>query len=102
MPVSALIITVHGKADQPALRAQMAKIAGLELGEAQALRWPAVTETDSLEQGRELLERVQALSGVVHVDVLSVNFEDIDFDNLDVGGVATSGTARANGISKHG
>ncbi len=89
MPISALVITVAGDADRDQLRARLSEMAEIELGPVRACRWPAVVETASLQAGKALVDRVQGLSGVVHVDVLSINFED-----LDVGGEAPSGARR--------
>lgn len=77
MPISALVITLR---DTPPERehalAELAREPCLELGEARGPRIPAVSETPTLEAGRQLVERLLSTTGVAHVDVLSVHFED--------------------------
>ncbi len=77
MPISALLITLrHTVQDRDAVLAVLAREPGIELGEPEGPRVPAVSETPTLAEGRRLVERLVETSGVAHVDVLSVNFED--------------------------
>ena len=87
MPISALVITLRhttpdpdavdrNAVDRDAVLAALAREPCIELGTPQGQRVPAVSETRTLEEGRQLVERLQNTAGVALVDVLSVNFED--------------------------
>jgi hypothetical protein len=77
MPISALVITLgQTSSDREAALEALAREPELELGEPTGLRIPAVSETATLEAGRLLVERLLGTEGVLHVDVLSINFED--------------------------
>lgn len=77
MQISALVITLgHTGSAREATLAALAREPCIELGEPEGPRVPAVSETPTLREGRDLVERLLATTGVAHVDVLSVNFED--------------------------
>ncbi|HWO14951.1 MAG TPA: hypothetical protein VNN80_35855 [Polyangiaceae bacterium] len=85
MPISALVITLRrnvcaGGEREPVL-AGIAREACLELGKPEGARVPAVCETPTLEEGRRLVERLMSMEGVANVDVLSVDFEDLHFED---------------------
>lgn len=90
MPISALVITLRHTFVEPAsapardtLLAELARDPCVELGPPLGARVPAVCETATLEEGRELFERLRGMDGVANVDVLSIHFED---EQLDVQG----------------
>lgn len=77
MPISAIVITLrHTAHDRDAVLAELARDPYIELGEPRGQRVPAITETPTLREGRQLVERLLEVAEVAHVDVLSVNFED--------------------------
>lgn len=84
MPISALVITLRytpsERAEHAAVLAMLASDPYVELGEPHGVRVPAVCETPTLEEGRQLFERLRRTVGVVNVDVLSIDFEDEQFD----------------------
>ncbi|WP_433926206.1 hypothetical protein AB3662_25095 [Sorangium cellulosum] len=79
MPISALVITL---ADEPSARERacrsLAGEAALSLGPRSGSRLAAVAETESLLAGAELLERVLLIDGVDFVDLVSVDFSDLE------------------------
>lgn len=87
MPISALVITLQRNVcagsdiEHEAVIAGIAREACLELGKPEGARVPAVCETPTLEEGRRLVERLMSMEGVAHVDVLSVDFEDLHFED---------------------
>lgn len=77
MPISALVITLRGSPpEREHALAELAREPCIELGEVRGRRLPAVSETPTLEAGRSLVERLLSMTGVEHVDVLSIQFED--------------------------
>ncbi|MEY4550981.1 MAG: hypothetical protein RL685_7176 [Pseudomonadota bacterium] len=56
--------------------AELARDPCVELGQPQGAQVPVVCETPTLEEGRQLFERLRRMEGVVNVDVLSIDFED--------------------------
>lgn len=79
MPISGLVVTlgdtaqIRGSAVE-ALRSDPR----LTLGELKENRLPVVAETETIEEGRRMVrEEIPAVAGVVFVDVVSVNFEDV-------------------------
>ncbi|WP_437662414.1 hypothetical protein [Sorangium sp. So ce1182] len=79
MPISALVITLS---DEPGARERacraLAGEAALSLGLPSGSRLPAVAETETLLAGEELVERVLRVDGVDFVDVVSVDFSDLE------------------------
>ncbi|WP_437292602.1 hypothetical protein [Sorangium sp. So ce426] len=79
MPLSALVITLS---DEPSARARacrsLAAEAALSLGPPCGSRLPAIAETATLLAGEELVERVFRTDGVDFVDVVSVDFSDLE------------------------
>ncbi len=76
MPVSALLITLKPPADQAA--AELARDLRLTLGEAHGMRLPAVLETETLEEATSAFEELCARPSVRFVDVLTVDFSDLE------------------------
>lgn len=80
MPVSALVVTLDAEPDnrQKAFDALMARD-WLTLGETiEDAHLPVVLESDTLSQGEERFREILALEGVVHVDVVMVDFQDVE------------------------
>lgn len=80
MPISGLVVTLS---DDPSLHKialdQLASDPRLTLGELHGNRLPVVAETDTVRQGTNLVrEELLDIPGVVFVDVVSVDFSDID------------------------
>gem|GEM_PF-1105523 len=81
MPVSALVITLSAEAAQrtralAALRDHPRLLLGSVLN---GTRVPAVLETDTLGEGiRVVEEELPAIEGVLFVDVVQVDFSDVD------------------------
>jgi hypothetical protein len=107
VPVSALVITLDPEAARRERGlAALAADSRLSLGAIQAGRLPAVAETATLAEGDRLVaEELPAIDGVVFVDVVLVDFSDVDdFDeplprrrggrNRDAGPAAPGGRFR--------
>ncbi len=80
MPISGLVVTLS---DVPSLQKsaldQLASDPRLTLGELHGIRLPVVAETQTVRQGTDLVrEELLDIPGVVFVDVVSVDFSDID------------------------
>jgi nitrate reductase NapAB chaperone NapD len=79
MPISSLVVTLD---PDPELSAQaiaaLGCISGATLGERHQLKLPLVLESDSLRQGRDTVEHLPSLPGVLFVDVVQIDFEDAD------------------------
>ncbi len=77
MPVSALVLTLElDRIDE--VVAQLATEPHVTLGELQRDRLPVVTEADSLEQAEDSVRALEAVPGVRFVDVVSVDFSDVE------------------------
>ncbi len=79
MPISGLVVTLSNDGGE---QARALKVLDddrrLTLGELQKNRLPLVAETETIGEGSRLLrEELKAVDGVVFVDVVSVNFEDV-------------------------
>ena len=76
MPITALVVTLKPTANGATL-AHLGNDPRIEVGPAQGSHWPLVVETASAHEGRSVAESLEALSEVVRVDLVSVNFEDL-------------------------
>lgn len=77
MTVSALVVTLaDDEAAQQRLLAALALDRRLTLGSPSGRRLPVVAETSDASEGRRLFEGLRAAEGVIHVDVVSVHFEE--------------------------
>lgn len=79
MPVSALVLTLDPALGDVA-RESLALDPRVTLGEACGTRLPVVTETESLADGEDLAIELARTPGVLGVDVISIDFSDIDGD----------------------
>ncbi len=77
MPISGLILTLADSVDVVEL-AQKLRLAEarLELGELQGTHLPAVLETDTPHQSREVHDWLLTLPGIQSVDVVFVSAEN--------------------------
>lgn len=77
MAVSGLVITVADATPVARLRAELLRQLGpaLELGEACGNRLPVVIETATQALGSAWVERLTAMPGVRHVDVVFVELD---------------------------
>ncbi len=80
MPISGLVITLS---DDPSQRQialdQLATDPRLTLGQLHGSRLPVVAETETVRQSTDLVrEELLDIPGVVFVDIVSVDFSDID------------------------
>jgi hypothetical protein len=79
MPVSALVLKLS---DEPEERQRAVLTLGedprLMLGTPIGSRLPVVAETDSLQGGEALYEQLREIEGVHLVDVISVDFSDLE------------------------
>lgn len=73
MPVSGLVITLADGADLDPLRA----LQPLSFGEAVGCRLPAVAETDDVLSEQALYEQIEALPGVLQLEVAFHDFSDV-------------------------
>ncbi len=79
MPISGLVVTLSDDEDKSArVVATLEADARILVGERQKNRLPVVAETDTIGEGSQLVRQdLLEIDGVVFVDVVSVNFEDI-------------------------
>lgn len=80
MPVSALVVTLS---DEPVERAAtLAELAGLDhltVGDVEGrVHVPVVCESESLAEGEERVRELMSMRGVVFVDVVMVDFSDLE------------------------
>jgi hypothetical protein len=79
MPISALVLKLS---DEPGERQRAVLALGedprLLLGALIGSRLPVVAETDSLQGGEALSEQLRETEGVHLVDVISVDFSDLE------------------------
>jgi len=76
MPISSYVIRC-APGDQPAVRRQLAAIAGVEVGDATELGLPVVADTPTTRAAAELGEQLQQLPGVKSAMLVYHNFEDV-------------------------
>lgn len=76
MPVSSYVIRCT-PGDQPAVRRQLAAIAGVEVGDATELGLPVVADTPTTRAAAEMGEQFQQLPGVKSAVLVYHNFEDV-------------------------
>lgn len=77
MPISALVITLAAPPSElDRVLAELGAVSGLELGSLNGQKLPAVLETGTLSQSRDVVRSLTQVTGVGHVDVLSINFEE--------------------------
>lgn len=78
MIVSALVLTLDvDAARRDAALASLAADARLTLGAPIAARLPVVAETASIGDGEALVRELADVDGVVKVDVVSIDFEEV-------------------------
>ncbi|MCU0681549.1 MAG: hypothetical protein MUF34_04695 [Polyangiaceae bacterium] len=75
MPITSLVLTLDARelVRHHAL-ARLVADARVELGTANGPHLPAVLDTASAREGAELLEELLATPGVLHIDVVGVDF----------------------------
>lgn len=77
MPIASVVLTT---ASDPPLRthalAQLLADPRIELGELQGDYLPAVLDTATAEEGEALACELEAIVGVLRVDVVGINFDD--------------------------
>lgn len=77
MAICGLVITLSQDPDQRSHAKQfLASADGLTLGEPNGQRIPAVLETGGKADYRQRWDELQAMTGVTHLDLTYVNFED--------------------------
>ena len=75
MPISGLVVTVDET--DPCVVGALANLPGVQLGEATGARVPCVAETTDVHSEASLYRRIEALSGVVQVEVAFHDFSDV-------------------------
>lgn len=78
MPISALVVTIdeHSEAERVLLRS-IAELPGVTCGGRVGGRVPVVLETDTLVQSRRTFDAIRDLPGVLALDLVQLNFEDV-------------------------
>ncbi len=76
MPVTALVVTLRDATSSRALD-RLKSDPRIDLGPLQGTRLPVVVETKTAREGRSIAEEFEELSDVTRVDLISVNFEDL-------------------------
>jgi len=83
MPVSAYVIRCTAE-DQPRVRAGLAGLPGVEIGEATPTGLPLAADTPTNRAAADLGERLQQLPGVKAAVLVYHNFEDVADDPVEV------------------
>ncbi|MEZ4459453.1 MAG: hypothetical protein R3E66_06935 [bacterium] len=80
MPVSSLVVTLHDElSERMAALSQMESTTYLTVGEIVGrVHVPVVCESESLSQGEAHVRELMAMRGVVFVDVVMVDFSDLE------------------------
>lgn len=79
MPTSGLVLTLAvSQTSSRELRAALEGDSRIIVGDEVERRLPIVTETSSLDESEQLAEAIGKLAGVVFVDVVSIDFSDIE------------------------
>ncbi len=77
MPISSLLITLEPDAESQAIaHSWLSSRPSVTIGQLHGLRLPAVLETTTLREGRQMVDDMLDVQGIRFVDVLGVNFED--------------------------
>lgn len=76
-PVSGLVLTRDESVSDETLRATLATIAGLELGDSVSRRIPATLCTDDAPSHQDALASLEQTVGVRFVDLAFHDFEDV-------------------------
>ena len=76
MPVSSYVLRCAPQ-DQPAVREQLRRIPGLEIGEATDAGIPVAAEADTTKAAEAIGDRLQKLNGVKSAVLVYHNFEDV-------------------------
>lgn len=80
MPISSLVITLDsdpGVMERALLT--LRAMPGLSIGEPCVTRLPVVVETATLEEGHRLVDHeLRRIDGVLFIDVVRIDFEDMD------------------------
>ena len=79
MPVSGLVVTLSDDEKKSAQATLALKVdSRLTIGERQKNRLPVVAETETIGEGSRLVrQELLEVDGVIFVDVVTVNFEDV-------------------------
>ncbi len=77
MPVSALVLTSADPRGD--LAGELARDPRFSVGAADGAHLPVVLETTSLEESEEVVEALLVREDVLFVDVVSVDFSDLEF-----------------------
>ena len=76
MPVSSYVIRCLPD-DQPAVREQLSRIPGIEIGEAMDTGIPVATEAQTSGEAEAIGDQLQNLPGVKSAVLVYHNFEDV-------------------------
>lgn len=77
MPVSALVLTLAARRSDALVRADLGAIDGVELGRANGNRLPMTLDHDEPLAHQRALDALARVDGVVFVDLVSHDFEDV-------------------------
>jgi nitrate reductase NapAB chaperone NapD len=77
MPISALVIQLETQRALSSVESRLADDGRITLGQPQGTCLPLVTETQTLRESRDLAEDLERLPGVLRVDLVFANFEDL-------------------------
>ncbi|MBK7585245.1 MAG: hypothetical protein IPI67_34285 [Myxococcales bacterium] len=79
MPVSALVLTLDpGEREKRGVKYVLSRDPRVTLGDLVDDCLPVVTTTDSLEEAEDLAEQLLGIPGVRFLDVVSVDFSDVE------------------------
>jgi nitrate reductase NapAB chaperone NapD len=77
MPISALVVQLETQRAVSSVEAQLSNDERITLGRPQGTRLPVVTETQTLRESRDLALDLEQLPGVLSVELVFANFEDL-------------------------
>ena len=77
MPISALVMQFETQRALSSVESRLASDQRITLGAPNGSYLPVVTETQTLRESRDLAEDLEQLPGVLRVDLVFANFEDL-------------------------
>ncbi len=76
MPVSGLVATVEPSADVEAVRLALGREPAVQLGKTDGRRIPLVVDTPDPQTDKRVWQRLNAVPGLLHLDVVFVGFDE--------------------------
>lgn len=76
MPISGLAITLKENAAKHDVLRELSEHAQVTIGETHDRKIAVVVETSSQEEDQDVQQRIREISGISHVDIVFIGFDD--------------------------